>query len=65
MLTAASIARAYADAGEEPPTPTDRLASALIALDVGLALQHFVDPDAAPLDLYPELYELLFAHLEP
>jgi AcrR family transcriptional regulator len=65
MLTAASIARTYTEAGEEPPAAPDRLASALIALDVGLALQHFADPDAAPLDLYPELYELLFAHLEP
>lgn len=39
------------------------IATALIALDIGLAIQHFVDPDDVPLDLYPELYELLFAHL--
>lgn len=39
------------------------IASALIALDIGLAIQHFVDPDDAPLDLYPELYVLLFAPL--
>ena len=32
----------------------------MIALDIGLALQHFVDPDAVPLTLYPRLYELLF-----
>jgi hypothetical protein len=25
----------------------------MIALDIGLALQHFVDPEAVPLDLYP------------
>ena len=39
------------------------IASALIALDIGLAIQHFVDPDDVPLDLYPELYVLLFSPL--
>lgn len=39
------------------------IATALIALDIGLAIQHFVDPDDVPLDLYPELYERLFGHL--
>jgi AcrR family transcriptional regulator len=39
------------------------IASALIALDIGLAIQHFVDPDDVPLDLYPELYVLLFGSL--
>jgi AcrR family transcriptional regulator len=39
------------------------IATALIALDIGLAIQHFVDPADAPLDLYPELYVLLFSHL--
>jgi hypothetical protein len=48
-----------------PPAEPERLASALIAMDIGLALQHFVDPEAAPLDLYPELYELLFSPLDP
>jgi hypothetical protein len=41
------------------------LASALIALDIGLALQHYVDPDTVPLSVYPELYELLFGPLDP
>ena len=48
------------------PQEADRakpVATALIALDIGLAIQHFVDPDDVPLDLYPELYELLFQHL--
>jgi AcrR family transcriptional regulator len=39
------------------------IATALIALDIGLAIQHFVDPDDVPLELYPELYVLLFGHL--
>jgi hypothetical protein len=37
----------------------------MIALDFGLALQHFVDPDRAPLELYPELYEALFVAYRP
>jgi hypothetical protein len=37
----------------------------MIALDIGLALQHFVDPEAVPLDVYPELYEVVFTHLTP
>lgn len=39
------------------------ISTALIALDIGLAVQHFVDPDDVPLDLYPELFVLLFAPL--
>jgi AcrR family transcriptional regulator len=39
------------------------IATALIALDIGLAIQHFVDPEDVPLDLYPELYVLLFSPL--
>ena len=39
------------------------IATALIALDIGLAIQHFVDPEEVSLDLYPELYVLLFSPL--
>ena len=39
------------------------IATALIALDIGLAIQHFVDPHQVPLDLYPDLYVLLFSPL--
>jgi AcrR family transcriptional regulator len=39
------------------------IATALIAFDIGFAIQHFVDPDDAPLDLYPELFILLFSPL--
>jgi AcrR family transcriptional regulator len=39
------------------------IATAMIALDIGLAIQHFVDPEDAGLDLYPELYVLLFSPL--
>lgn len=48
------------------PRRADRakaISTALIALDIGLAIQNFVDPDDVPLDLYPELFELLFTPL--
>jgi AcrR family transcriptional regulator len=62
-LTAQAIAHTYETAGREPPADPERLATAMIAMDIGLALQHFVDPEGAPLDLYPELWEVLFGRL--
>lgn len=64
-LMATAIKRAYEDVGSQPPLAAGDLATAMIALDIGLALQHFVDAEGAPLDLYPRLYEALFEALEP
>jgi AcrR family transcriptional regulator len=64
-LTAQSIVAAAASAGETPAADPRTAATALIALDIGLALQHYVDPNAVPLSVYPELYELLFGPLDP
>lgn len=64
-LGAHAIKEAFTAAGTDPPAPPEHLATAMIALDIGLALQHFVDPGDAPLDLYPELYDLLFGPLQP
>jgi AcrR family transcriptional regulator len=64
-MSAKGIRDAFEEAGQQPPASPDRLASAMIALDIGLALQHFVDPEAVPLDAYPELYELLFEPHSP
>ena len=47
----------------KPPVPPKQIATAMIALDVGLAVQHLVDPDEAPLDLYVPLFDLLFGSL--
>jgi AcrR family transcriptional regulator len=57
------VKRTYAARGAEPPIAPDRIASAFIAMDVGLALQHHVDPDAVPLDVYPDVWEVLFGPL--
>lgn len=64
-LGAHAIRAAYGASGREPPAPPDQMATAMIAMDVGLTLQRFVDPDVVPLDAYPELYDLVFSHLEP
>jgi len=53
----------YRELGRKPPLPTDQIATAMIALDIGLAVQHLVDPDAVPLHLYVPLYDLLFGSL--
>jgi AcrR family transcriptional regulator len=55
-----------AELGTELPVPAKHLAIAQTALDIGLAVQHLVDPEEVPLDLYPELFVLLFGrYAEP
>jgi len=53
----------FEEIGREPPLPTKQLATAMIALDVGLAVQHLVDPDEAPLGDYVPLFDLFFGDL--
>jgi AcrR family transcriptional regulator len=53
----------FEEIGRRPPLPPKQIATAMIALDVGLAVQHLVDPDEAPLDLYVPLFDLLFGSL--
>jgi AcrR family transcriptional regulator len=57
---AVQIGEAYAALGIEPALEPKQLAIAITALDIGLAVQHLVDPREVPLDLYPKLYELVF-----
>jgi AcrR family transcriptional regulator len=64
-LSTQAIEHAYDRADMKPPVPPEDIATAMIAMDIGLALQHFVDPDAVPLNLYPELFEALFGPLSP
>src|SRR5262245_6595298 len=59
-LVAGQIDATFKEIGAEEPLPPDQLATAMIALDVGLAVQHLVDPDAVSLDLYVPLFDLLF-----
>jgi AcrR family transcriptional regulator len=64
-LTAQQIDATYGQVGEKPPIESKHLATALTALDIGLAVQNLVDPEEVPLDLYPKLYDLLFGPLLP
>jgi AcrR family transcriptional regulator len=54
---------AFEQSGRKPPLPPKEIGTAMIALDVGLAVQHLVDPDEVPLDLYVPLFDLLFGTL--
>lgn len=64
-LMAKTMEDTAAASGFELPAPADALATAQIAMDIGLALQHYVDPEAVPLELYPDLWEVLFSPLDP
>lgn len=63
--TAELTARAFAARGEEPPLDPHAVATALIALDIGLSVQRYVDREAVPLTLWPDLFEFLFARHAP
>ena len=60
---AAWIAAEFGASRASPPLDPKDIATALTALDIGLAVQHLVDPAEVPLDLYPKLFEALFAPL--
>lgn len=62
-LLAEGARGAFEEVGREPPLPLKQIATAMIALDVGLAVQHLVDPDEAPLDNYVPLFDLLIGRL--
>jgi AcrR family transcriptional regulator len=62
-LLASQIDDVFSELGRRPPLPSKQLATAMIALDVGLAVQHMVDPADAPLDLYLPLFDLFFGEL--
>ena len=64
-MSTAILTAAYEAAGIQPLMPVEHLVSATMALETGLSLQHYVDPEAAPLELLPELFALLLGPLEP
>ena len=59
-LIARLVKKRYEQQGRKPPLRPKDMASALIAMDIGLAIQHYVDPDVVPLDVYPEIFGALF-----
>ena len=39
-------------AGDDLPMPVEQFAALMTALDIGVAIQHFIDPKAVPADVY-------------
>src|SRR5215203_4407439 len=62
-ILAEQIGETFKEIGRKAPLPPTQIATAMIALDVGLAVQHLVDPEEVPLDLYVPLFDLLFGSL--
>jgi AcrR family transcriptional regulator len=62
-VLAENVKTTFKEIGRKPPLPAKQIATAMIALDVGLAVQHLVDPDEVPLDLYVPLFDLLIGRL--
>src|SRR3954454_10824596 len=57
------LEQASARSGRPLPAPADHLASAQIAMDLGLAIQHYIDPEQVPLEVYPSVWESVFGPL--
>jgi AcrR family transcriptional regulator len=62
-LLAEQTKEVFKEVGRKPPLPAKQMATAMIALDVGLAVQHLVDPEEAQLDFYVPLFDLFFGRL--
>jgi hypothetical protein len=62
-LVAGQVKATFKEVGRKPPLPPDQIATAMIALDVGLAVQHLVDPEEVSLEVYVPLFDLLFGSL--
>ena len=60
LLIARIVERAAGDGRPLRGLSPERMATALIAMDIGLAIQHYVDPDTVPVDVYPEVFGALF-----
>jgi AcrR family transcriptional regulator len=60
LLIARIVERAGGEGRDLRGLSPERMATALIAMDIGLAIQHYVDPDTVPLSVYPEIFGALF-----
>ncbi|RKR90864.1 TetR family transcriptional regulator [Micromonospora pisi] len=52
--------------GDQPPIPAEQLAALMTALDIGVAFQHLIDPEAVPSEVYSHgLTAILGPHAAP
>jgi hypothetical protein len=56
----AELFEAKSDAGLELPIPTESLASMLIAMAAGVAMERELDPKAVPDDMYAVMLQYFF-----
>ena len=60
LLIARIVERAGASEGRDlRGLSPERMSTALIAMDIGLAIQHYVDPETVPLADYPDVFGAL------
>jgi AcrR family transcriptional regulator len=57
----AELFEAKSDAGFELPMPSEQLASMLIAMAAGVAMERELDPKAVPHDMYARMLQYFFA----
>ena len=62
-LIAEQTKEVFEEVDRQPPVPPKQIATAMIALDIGLAVQHVVDPEEVSLDIYVPLFDLLIGRL--
>ena len=62
-LLVAGVGDAFKQSRIKPPLPLKEIATAMIALDIGLVIQHLVDPDEVSLDFYVPLFDHLFGRM--
>jgi AcrR family transcriptional regulator len=60
LLLTRIVERGAAEGRDLRGLDPETMATALIAVDIGLAIQHYVDPDNVPLDVYPAVFGALF-----
>ena len=60
LLVARIVERARGEGRDDRGLSNEQMATALIAMDIGLAIQHYVDPENVPLDVYPKVFGALF-----
>jgi AcrR family transcriptional regulator len=62
-LLVEGVGDAFKKSRMKQPLPLKQIATAMIALDIGLVVQHLVDPDEVSLDFYVPLFDLLFGRM--
>lgn len=63
QAVAAAIARRAAEIGLEPPCPPDEVAAMIFAMGNGAALEHMLEPERIPSEMYGRMLQIFFRGL--